>query len=134
MLGRCGLEVELVRGGGVLRREVEDDARGCGRRCSADGLHAQPVSHQEVVRRRERRRRVAPPGRVRPDPVPVIGDDPRFVEGGDAADAAAQPRRDDPGVLGEGLGGGADRPPAGVLERLTNGAMSRASSSSTSRS
>ena len=113
-----GLLVERVRGGGVLRLEVQHDAGSGSRRVSTDRLHAEGVRHQEMMGGRERCLRFRPPRCVRADAIPVVGHDVWLVQRREVADPVTQAAGHERGELAERIGRGADGPAAGVLQGL----------------
>ena len=118
MLDGGGLLVERVRGGGMLRLEVQHDAGSGPRRLGADRLHAEGVRHQEMMGGRERRFGFRPPRGVRADAVPVVGDDVRLVQRREMTDPVAQPTGHECRELAERIGCRTDGPSAGVLQGL----------------
>jgi hypothetical protein len=81
-------------------------------------MDCQAVPEQQVVRGGERARRIDAPGGVRAGSVPEECRAPGLVEGAPQLDPVAEPPGDDPGVVGEPVGGVAIDPAAGVFQSL----------------
>ena len=102
--GLCGLEVD------------RDSDLGAGRLAAQD-LRGETVREQDVVGGGDRVRRRGPAGCVDAVAVAEPGDHPRLVQRDPVPDAISEPGGDRLDVPAEGLGRGAHRPPARILER-----------------
>ena len=120
---RASTKLGLGHIGGIVRagdhwREVEHDADRRLRGDLTDLAHGEGMADQQMVSGRHAGGAVLAPGGVFARHVAVVRRDERLIDRHPRRDPVAEPFDDDPGVLGERLGGRPHRPAATVLERL----------------